>query len=165
MYKRFEDWMKIKCDKRDDKLSLKHHGNVHICLPSLPELVSLVSGENFLLGITSLWRSEIFAKYSSHMIKIIIKQSKQIETNKNWKPKIKEEEKKKKEQKKTQHLGKNARLHRQISSCASNQGFGSELFPILLSDKVQFAKRVYIYDAINVQKCKQTFDKLPSMFF
>lgn len=35
------------------------------------------------------------------MIKIIIKQSKQIETNKNWKPKIKEKEKKKKTEKNT----------------------------------------------------------------
>lgn len=69
------------------------------------------------------------------MIKIIIKQSKQI-----VRTKIKRQKLKKK--KKIQHLGKNARLHRQISSCASNQGFGSELFPILLSHKVRFAKYV-----------------------
>lgn len=68
------------------------------------------------------------------MIKIIIKQNKQIVRTKIKRQKLKK--------KKIQHLGKNARLHRQISSCASNQGFGSELFPILLSHKVRFAKYV-----------------------
>lgn len=79
------------------------------------------------------------------MIKIIIKQSKQIVQTKTKSQKLKKKQTKKKPK---QHFGKNARLHRQISSCASNQGFGSELFPILLSRKVQFAKCVY--DAINV---------------
>lgn len=157
--------MKIKCDKRDDKLSLKHHGNVHICLPSLPELVSLVSGENFLLGITSLWRSEIFAKYSFHMIKIIIKQSKQIETNKNWKPKIKEKEKKKNRKKhsisaRMQDCIDKFRRVQAIKDLAQNY-FQSFCLIRCNSQNVY----IYIYDAINVQKCKQTFDKLPSIFF
>lgn len=99
------------------------------------------SGRN-VMYTSKMWFYILYI--GKNMIKIIIKQSKQIVQTKTKSQKLK----KKTNQKKIQHFGKNARLHRQISSCASNQGFGSELFPILLSRKVQFAKCVY--DAINV---------------
>lgn len=72
-------------------------------------------------------------KMDIYIYKIIKKQSEKIVQTK-----IKSQKLKKK--KKYSISARMQLTHRQISSCGSNQGFGSELFPILLSRKMQFAK-------------------------
>lgn len=71
-----------------------------------------------------------------YVYKIIIKQSKQIVQTKIKSQKLK----KKKKINTASRQECNRHIDRQISSCGSNQGFGSELFPILLPRKMQFAK-------------------------